>query len=884
MSSGFKTWLSEAIRWDFIEGTLTHEMIVAMHDILEGNAPQCPNCGSPMVLRAVKQGPRAGQQFYGCSKYPNCNGTRGYNPQVSQQSPRPQQASPQRPAPQPSQMNVPENGREWFYAKIIAKDHPHLPFNSNVAASRRPDGNWDVTPISTGNFHRQVLANNEVNSVIQAYRDIQGKPFKSLNPSIHELEKFLGTLKKQASAGVDKNPPVAKSPLIPDNMMSDEQRAIDLKFENMMQNPSQSHMMINALAGSGKTTMLKHLAHKYSKGQKWLYLVFNTKNKVEATEKFPTNVEVRTTNGFLGEVLKNKQNITRMPPTERIIQAIGNVGKGVSDEEKEGSGKLEKARILADGPEFGSMSKSLGIPQQLSNPSEYGKFGKTLSGLITSIKYQFKEQVLKLVGLAKSFALDPRNQDALMGGLAKIMQSYDMDTDMPEVKERIERYGGSFRDGILEYLDEILGYDFMSKDYAPEVVQATNWMMHKTMPLGTTQTYKHGNRTFNLGELRDFSDDLWFAATHADQINWPHYNVVLADEVQDFNEAQKIMLKKLHDAGAKIVAVGDKNQSIYRFRGADSNAFDNLGGMLGDLSQDKNHMFSLSKNFRSRKAILDFANQETHVKNLQQGKHFADGGEGHVTKGDYKYEDAFDQLQQERQQTGGNKQTAFISRTNEPLVHTALSLLAKNVPFVIVGKDIGRDLNKHIGKMARFGVKDDSSTEDLTRKLEEFREEEFETHSGKSTKKAYLQEVEEITSALLAALGQFEQETGGGQMGAQRYGNSGSYGNNGPNVGEFKRWISKKLGGLDVEENEKDLSEYKRKMEQENPVVLTTAHKSKGLEFERVYVLRYDQFPHKKAKRPEDLQQEENAKYVTLTRAMDELHILGLEGQPGYKK
>ena len=32
----------------------------------------CPKCSSPLVLRTSKTGPRAGSQFYGCSKYPGC--------------------------------------------------------------------------------------------------------------------------------------------------------------------------------------------------------------------------------------------------------------------------------------------------------------------------------------------------------------------------------------------------------------------------------------------------------------------------------------------------------------------------------------------------------------------------------------------------------------------------------------------------------------------------------------------------------------------------------------------------------------------------------------------------------------------------------------------
>lgn len=41
--------------------------------------PTCPRCGKPMVQRTARQGPRAGQPFWGCSAYPNCTGTRPVN-------------------------------------------------------------------------------------------------------------------------------------------------------------------------------------------------------------------------------------------------------------------------------------------------------------------------------------------------------------------------------------------------------------------------------------------------------------------------------------------------------------------------------------------------------------------------------------------------------------------------------------------------------------------------------------------------------------------------------------------------------------------------------------------------------------------------------------
>ena len=36
----------------------------------------CPLCSSAMVRRVAKRGPNAGEQFYGCSTYPACRGTR----------------------------------------------------------------------------------------------------------------------------------------------------------------------------------------------------------------------------------------------------------------------------------------------------------------------------------------------------------------------------------------------------------------------------------------------------------------------------------------------------------------------------------------------------------------------------------------------------------------------------------------------------------------------------------------------------------------------------------------------------------------------------------------------------------------------------------------
>lgn len=38
--------------------------------------PSCPVCASPMVIRKAKKGANAGNEFWGCTNYPQCKGTK----------------------------------------------------------------------------------------------------------------------------------------------------------------------------------------------------------------------------------------------------------------------------------------------------------------------------------------------------------------------------------------------------------------------------------------------------------------------------------------------------------------------------------------------------------------------------------------------------------------------------------------------------------------------------------------------------------------------------------------------------------------------------------------------------------------------------------------
>ena len=89
------------------------------------------------------------------------------------------------------------------------------------------------------------------------------------------------------------------------------------------------------------------------------------------------------------------------------------------------------------------------------------------------------------------------------------------------------------------------------------------------------------------------------------------YQEILVDEYQDTNEVQNAIFRAVSRDGNNLFTVGDVKQSIYRFRLADPTIFlgkYNCFKPYEEAADGEERKILLSRNFRSRKEILDAAN------------------------------------------------------------------------------------------------------------------------------------------------------------------------------------------------------------------------------------------------------------------------------------
>lgn len=163
---------------------------------------------------------------------------------------------------------------------------------------------------------------------------------------------------------------------------------------------------------------------------------------------------------------------------------------------------------------------------------------------------------------------------------------------------------------------------------------------------------------------------------------------IMVDEYQDTNIAQFKFVQLLASKYQNICVVGDDDQSIYKFRGAD------IGNILSfEQHFDNAKVVKLEQNYRSTKNILDAANSV--IKNNEGRKDktlWCD-----AKKGDkidvYQAEDAFDEAEMVadtiKEEVDNSRADyndyAILYRTNAQSRALEEKLMMKNIPYKIIG-------------------------------------------------------------------------------------------------------------------------------------------------------------------------------------------------------
>jgi len=178
----------------------------------------------------------------------------------------------------------------------------------------------------------------------------------------------------------------------------------------------------------------------------------------------------------------------------------------------------------------------------------------------------------------------------------------------------------------------------------------------------------------------DFDDMIWLPVVL--DLSQKQFDRVFVDETQDLNPCQIELTMRAVKSHGRIIAVGDPRQAIYRFRGADSQAVENVVKRLDAK------ILPLSVCYRCCRSVIEEA------KRIVPEIEWAPGAE------EGKVEDAT-----MKEMVKGVRPGDFVlSRINAPLISLCMRFLKEGRPATIQGRDIGASLAAFVKKSAARDV------------------------------------------------------------------------------------------------------------------------------------------------------------------------------------
>lgn len=280
------------------------------------------------------------------------------------------------------------------------------------------------------------------------------------------------------------------------------------------------------------------------------------------------------------------------------------------------------------------------------------------------------------------------------------------------------------------------------------------------------------------------------------------YDYVFCDESQDFSVCQQEFIKRCLNRKGRLVTVGDVNQAIYGFAGADADSYEKLSKIKG-----KTIKLPLSVSYRCAKNIVKEA--QNYVPEIS----WAPGAEeGIVRNGSL---------------TDIKKGDWILCRNLRPLIQAYLWLLRNHIKSKIRGKDIAEGI---LGLINKTGAK---TIDGLFDALQKERNHLLDKLTKKGVRRPSQHPKMELFEQKIEAIKCLAEEVN--------------------SISQLKEMINN-IFSDDVK-----------------GIILSTIHKAKGLENDRIFFLLPELIPSKYATQDWQYEQERNLKYVGITRAKKEL-------------
>ncbi len=269
-----------------------------------------------------------------------------------------------------------------------------------------------------------------------------------------------------------------------------------------------------------------------------------------------------------------------------------------------------------------------------------------------------------------------------------IYDSDDQKTLMKDIIKRLELDPKQYRERTL------LGIISSAKD---ELISPEEFALNAAGDFRqqkVAQVYLEYQKSLQMNNAMDF-DDLIVKTIELFRNNpavleqyQERFRYIHVDEYQDTNTAQFELVRLLASRYRNLCVVGDDDQSIYKFRGA------NIGNIL-DFEQHfpDARVVKLEQNYRSTQNILNAANavirnnEERKEKQLWSNKE--EGSRIHFRQFDTAYEEAeyivFDILSKNRRQEARYGECAILYRTNAQSRILEEWFVREGIPYDIVG-------------------------------------------------------------------------------------------------------------------------------------------------------------------------------------------------------